>query len=86
MDFGVARATPGGQPADNATRSGVLKGKLGYMSPEQVTGQPFDHRSDIFSLGIIDSIPHIFSDRGRFTRYRNNCTLQQCLQPSALAF
>ena len=53
MDFGVARATPGGQPADNATRSGVLKGKLGYMSPEQVTGQPFDHRSDIFSLGII---------------------------------
>ncbi len=53
MDFGVARATPGGQPTDNATRSGVLKGKLGYMSPEQVTGQPFDHRSDIFSLGII---------------------------------
>ncbi len=53
MDFGVARATPGGEPSDNATRSGVLKGKLGYMSPEQVTGQPFDHRSDIFSLGII---------------------------------
>ncbi len=53
MDFGVARATPGGQPSESATRSGVLKGKLGYMSPEQVTGQPFDHRSDIFSLGII---------------------------------
>ena len=53
MDFGVARATPNGQQPENATRSGVLKGKLGYMSPEQVTGQPFDHRSDIFSLGII---------------------------------
>lgn len=53
MDFGVARATPGGQTNENATRSGVLKGKLGYMSPEQVTGQPFDNRSDIFSLGII---------------------------------
>ncbi len=53
MDFGVARATPNGQTSENATRSGVLKGKLGYMSPEQVTGQPFDHRSDIFSLGII---------------------------------
>jgi serine/threonine protein kinase len=53
MDFGVARATPGGQPNEHATRAGVLKGKLGYMSPEQVTGQPFDHRSDIFSLGII---------------------------------
>lgn len=47
MDFGVARATPNGQTSENATRSGVLKGKLGYMSPEQVTGQPFDHRSDI---------------------------------------
>ncbi len=53
MDFGVARATPSGQAPEQATRSGVLKGKLGYMSPEQVTGQPFDHRSDIFSLGII---------------------------------
>lgn len=53
MDFGVARATPGGQPSDQMTRSGVLKGKLGYMSPEQVTGKPFDHRSDVFSLGII---------------------------------
>ncbi len=52
MDFGVARATPGGQ-RENPTRSGVLKGKLGYMSPEQVTGREFDHRSDIFSLGII---------------------------------
>lgn len=52
MDFGVAKASPGGQ-RDNATRSGVLKGKLGYMSPEQVTGRAFDHRSDIFSLGII---------------------------------
>ena len=53
MDFGVARATMGGGKAEQNTRSGVLKGKLGYMSPEQVTGQPFDRRSDIFSLGII---------------------------------
>ncbi|MBI5608354.1 MAG: protein kinase [Deltaproteobacteria bacterium] len=51
MDFGVAKASSGDR--DNATRSGVLKGKLGYMSPEQVTGRAFDHRSDIFSLGII---------------------------------
>ena len=53
MDFGVARATMGGNTTEASTRSGVLKGKLGYMSPEQVTGQPFDRRSDIFSLGII---------------------------------
>ena len=53
MDFGVARATMGGNQSDGQSRAGVLKGKLGYMSPEQVTGQPFDARSDIFSLGII---------------------------------
>jgi serine/threonine protein kinase len=53
MDFGVARATMDGQDRDGQSRAGVLKGKLGYMSPEQVTGQAFDHRSDIFSLGII---------------------------------
>jgi eukaryotic-like serine/threonine-protein kinase len=53
MDFGVARASMDGETNDGQSRAGVLKGKLGYMSPEQVTGQPFDHRSDIFSLGII---------------------------------
>ena len=50
MDFGVAKAS---LEQDQHTRPGVLKGKLGYMSPEQVTGKDFDHRSDIFSLGII---------------------------------
>ena len=49
-DFGVARA---GLYHDHKTRSGVLKGKVGYMSPEQVTGRAFDHRADIFSLGIL---------------------------------
>ncbi len=48
-DFGVAKAatSTGDQGA------GVLKGKLGYMSPEQVMGRDVDHRSDIFSLGVI---------------------------------
>ncbi len=49
-DFGVARATVEGSSPSTDDR---LKGKLGYMSPEQVTGKPVDHRSDIFSLGII---------------------------------
>ena len=35
------------------TVSGALKGKFGYFSPEQVRGEPLDHRSDIFSLGIV---------------------------------
>ena len=55
MDFGVARADlarAGRQRAIDDTGS-ALKGKLGYMAPEQVTGQPVDHRADLFSLGIV---------------------------------
>ncbi|MCA9522305.1 MAG: protein kinase [Myxococcales bacterium] len=52
MDFGVARATQQNSTVEK-TRAGTLKGKLGYMSPEQVTGKTIDHRADIFSLGIV---------------------------------
>lgn len=47
-DFGVARAATQGISPFNA-----LKGKVGYMSPEQVSGEPLDRRSDLFSCGII---------------------------------
>ncbi|WP_438024099.1 serine/threonine protein kinase [Sorangium sp. So ce233] len=48
-DFGVARVPGGGgEQAD----SGVFKGKLPYMPPEQARGEPFDGRADVFSLGI----------------------------------
>ena len=49
LDFGIAKASSG----SSATRSGVLKGKGGYMSPEQCLGLPLDRRSDVFSLGIV---------------------------------
>ncbi len=52
MDFGVARADLGISAPQEQDR-GVLKGKLGYMSPEQVTGRPLDRRSDIFALGVV---------------------------------
>jgi serine/threonine-protein kinase len=48
-DFGIARAAP----LERRTESGQLKGKLGYMSPEQVMGRELDRRSDIFTLGIV---------------------------------
>lgn len=49
IDFGVARA----ELFDNRTRAGVVKGKISYMSPEQLTEKKVDHRSDIFSIGIL---------------------------------
>ena len=48
VDFGIARA--GDTPSE--TRSGALKGKVPYMSPEQCKGLSLDGRSDLFSLGI----------------------------------
>ncbi len=50
VDFGIAKAL--GQ-VNQATRSGELKGKLAYMSPEQVNAQPIDRRSDVFALGTV---------------------------------
>jgi serine/threonine protein kinase len=49
VDFGIAKS----ENRQTQTLHGGLKGKLGYMSPEQVRGEDIDHRSDLFSLGII---------------------------------
>ena len=49
IDFGIAKATTNGE----ATRAGVIKGKLSYLSPEQVMGEVLDARSDVFALGIV---------------------------------
>ncbi|MED5464422.1 MAG: serine/threonine-protein kinase [Myxococcota bacterium] len=48
-DFGIAKA----EDRSSKTQAGVLKGKFGYMSPEQVRGMEIDRRSDIFALGIL---------------------------------
>jgi serine/threonine-protein kinase len=49
VDFGIAKA----ETQIEHTRSGTIKGKFGYMSPEQAEGQIVDARTDIFSLGIV---------------------------------
>jgi serine/threonine protein kinase len=51
LDFGIAKAAH--HARDEVTVTGVLKGKISYLSPEQAEGLPLDRRSDIFSLGIV---------------------------------
>jgi len=49
LDFGIARLAD----ADDVTRTGSLLGSPVYMSPEQATGKDTDHRTDIYSFGVI---------------------------------
>jgi serine/threonine protein kinase len=51
LDFGIAKAAD--SLRDVETRTGTLKGKVGYMSPEQASGEAVDARSDVFSLGVV---------------------------------
>ncbi len=60
LDFGLAKqASPNGETSELSTTSGALTasglilGTVGYMSPEQVRGQPLDFRSDQFSFGLV---------------------------------
>jgi tetratricopeptide (TPR) repeat protein len=61
VDFGLAKVTSGSRPldpnaatvADLHTTPGLVMGTVRYMSPEQAGGLPVDHRSDIFSLGLV---------------------------------
>ena len=49
IDFGIAKAAI----SSIHTNEGILKGKFGYMSPEQVRGDELDARSDLFSIGTV---------------------------------
>lgn len=49
IDFGIAKA----EHNRSQTRSGVIKGKVKYMSPEQTSGKRLERRSDVFSAGVV---------------------------------
>src|SRR5262249_25104192 len=60
LDFGLARIPPPADPQGQTgpyvppeTDAGTVMGTVGYMSPEQVRGQPVDARSDLFSFGCV---------------------------------
>jgi serine/threonine-protein kinase len=48
LDFGIARAAS----TSRRTETGHIKGKVGYMAPEQALGQPVDRRADVWALGV----------------------------------
>jgi TolB-like protein/predicted Ser/Thr protein kinase len=58
LDFGLAKRVEEARPPDATTEGGVTDagmviGTAAYMSPEQALGQPVDHRSDLFSFGVV---------------------------------
>lgn len=75
IDFGIAKGTF----QETRTQVGVLKGKFGYMSPEQVRGQSIDHRSDIFTVGIL--LWEMLTNRRLFRGESEYETLQMVREP-----
>lgn len=49
LDFGIAKASG----STDATRTGIVKGRIAYMAPEQLRGEPLDRRADVFSMGCV---------------------------------
>lgn len=49
IDFGIAKS----RAQTDATKAGVLRGKIGYMSPEQANGLNLDRRTDVYALGVV---------------------------------
>ncbi|MDH4156771.1 MAG: protein kinase [candidate division Zixibacteria bacterium] len=74
LDFGLA-AVAGDE---RLTRTGSTLGTVAYMSPEQVTGRDIDHRSDLFSLGIV--LYELIAARTPFHRDNEGATLRAITQ------
>lgn len=79
LDFGIAKAAHRLQ----ATRVGVLKGKLTYMSPEQVAGKAIDHRADIYAAAVV--LWELLTGRTLFAGANDAHTVTKILKGCAIA-
>ncbi|MEE9554053.1 MAG: protein kinase [candidate division Zixibacteria bacterium] len=77
LDFGLAVA----KGDDKLTRTGSTLGTISYMSPEQVSGRDIDHRSDLFSLGIV--LYELITGKTPFKRDNEGATLKAIIEDNA---
>jgi serine/threonine-protein kinase len=85
LDFGLATAAvsaeddqTAGPTALTLTKPGTILGTVGYMSPEQVRGEPVDHRTDLFALGCI--VAEMLTGKRAFAGNTPNETLAAILR------
>ena len=74
VDFGIAKA----EERETATRSGTIKGKFAYMSPEQCQAKDIDRRTDVFALGVV--VHELLTGRRLFKRQSAYDTYQAILE------
>jgi|HubBroStandDraft_6_1064221.scaffolds.fasta_scaffold138498_2 serine/threonine protein kinase len=77
VDFGVAKAAT----SSVKTRTGTLKGKISYMSPEQARGSPIDRRSDVFALGTV--LWELVTSQRLFKAENDLATIQRIINSEA---
>jgi len=84
LDFGIARAA---EFAEEEARKGMIKGKVSYLSPEQIYVRPFDARADVFALGVVFhemlTGRRLFQSRNDITKMRE-LLAAPILPPSAI--
>ena len=89
LDFGLAKVRPAAAPDDPeaetylATEAGAVLGTPAYMSPEQVSGLDVDHRTDIFSLGVLlyEMVTGVRPFRGRSSAELTSSILRDVPRP-----
>src|SRR6185369_11206146 len=84
VDFGIARAA---SFAEEEAKKGLIKGKVSYLSPEQIHVRPFDARADVFALGVVFhemlTGRRLFQSRNDITKMRE-LLAAPILPPSAI--